>query len=155
MADIVSKSKRSIMMSGIRSKDTRIEVGLRKALFARGVRYRKNVQSLPGKPDIVISKYSAAVFVHGCFWHMHDCGLFKIPATRGEFWESKIAGNRKRDEKNKEALFFLGWRVAVVWECALRGRKEEEIDSVAKTVIAWLASKNRYLEISGSCVSIL
>mgnify|MGYP003784261023 FL=1 len=149
MVDIVSASTRSKLMSGIRSKNTKIEVVLRKALFARGLRYRKNVQDLPGKPDIVVPKWKAVVFINGCFWHMHDCKLFKMPDTRRDFWEEKIKGNRVRDEKNKERLFGLGWRIAIVWECALRGKNEQKTAEVADALLLWLSSGDEYLEIDG------
>lgn len=136
-------------MSGIRSKNTKIEVVLRKALFARGLRYRKNVQTLPGKPDIVVAKWKAVIFINGCFWHMHNCKLFKMPETRRDFWEEKIQGNRTRDEKNKEKLLSLGWRIAIVWECALRGKNEQKTAEVADALLLWLSSGDEYLEIDG------
>ncbi|WP_367339801.1 very short patch repair endonuclease [Aminivibrio sp.] len=150
MVDIVSASTRSKLMSGIRSKNTKIEVVLRKALFARGLRYRKNVQTLPGKPDIVVSKWKAVIFINGCFWHMHNCKLFKMPETRRDFWEEKIQGNRARDEKNKEKLLSLGWRIAIVWECALRGKNEQQKAEVADALLLWLSSGDQYLEIDGN-----
>ncbi len=149
MVDIVSSSTRSKLMSGIRSKNTKIEVVLRKALFARGLRYRKNVQTLPGKPDIVVAKWKALIFINGCFWHMHNCKLFKMPETRRDFWEEKIQGNRARDEKNKEKLLSLGWRIAIVWECALRGKNEQKTAEVADALLLWLSSGDEYLEIDG------
>lgn len=149
MVDIVSSSTRSKLMSGIRSKNTKIEVVLRKALFARGLRYRKNVQTLPGKPDIVVAKWKAVIFINGCFWHMHNCKLFKMPETRRDFWEEKIQGNRTRDEKNKEKLLSLGWRIAIVWECALRGKNEQKTAEVADALLLWLSSGDEYLEIDG------
>ncbi len=149
MVDIVSASTRSKLMSGIRSKNTKIEVVLRKALFARGLRYRKNVQTLPGKPDIVVPKWKAVIFINGCFWHMHNCKLFKMPETRRDFWEEKIQGNRARDEKNKEKLLSLGWRIAIVWECALRGKNEQKTAEVADALLLWLSSGDEYLEIDG------
>lgn len=122
MTDIVDRETRSRMMSGIRSKNTRIEISLRKALFAQGFRYRINDARLPGKPDIVFPRHRAVVFVHGCFWHGHDCALFRLPASNTEFWQSKIEANRVRDKRVCHELAVLGWRVAIVWECALRGR---------------------------------
>lgn len=122
MTDIVDRAARSRMMSGIRSKNTHIEVKLRKALFAEGFRYRINDARLPGRPDIVLPRHRAVVFVHGCFWHGHDCALFRLPASNSEFWRGKIDTNRARDERVCRDLAAQGWRVAVVWECALRGR---------------------------------
>lgn len=104
------------MMSGIRGKNTKIEVLVRKGLFARGFRYRINDKKLPGKPDIVLSKYKAVIFTHGCFWHGHDCHLFKWPSTRPEWWRSKIDGNRERDNQVRRLLEEAGWRQCHVWE---------------------------------------
>lgn len=125
-------------MSGIRSKNTRIEVSLRKALFARGFRYRINDARLPGKPDIVLPRYRAVVFVHGCFWHGHDCALFRMPASNTDFWRAKIDANRVRDERACGELAALGWRVAVVWECALRGRTRLADGVAACMLSGWL-----------------
>jgi DNA mismatch endonuclease (patch repair protein) len=109
------------MMSGIRARDTKPEVLVRKALFRAGFRFRLHRRDLPGSPDVVLPGRRVAVFVHGCFWHAHDgCRYAKIPATRREFWESKLAGNVERDERAREALLSAGWRVLVVWECATR-----------------------------------
>lgn len=120
MTDIVDQETRSRMMSGIRGKDTKPEMLIRKALHARGFRYRLHVSGLPGKPDIVFPRYGAALFVHGCFWHGHDCRFFRLPATRQDFWARKISGNRDRDQRQLDALREQGWRVLVVWECATR-----------------------------------
>lgn len=138
MTDIVDRATRSRMMSGIRSKNTRIEVSLRKALFARGFRYRINDARLPGKPDIVLPRYRAVVFVHGCFWHGHDCALFRMPASNTDFWRAKIDANRVRDERACGELAALGWRVAVVWECALRGRTRLADGVAACMLSGWL-----------------
>lgn len=135
------------MMSGIRARDTRIEVAVRKALFARGFRYRLNVQRLPGRPDLVLPRYNAAVFIHGCYWHGHDCGLFRLPSTNREFWQTKINSNRERDLRNAAALRAAGWRVAVVWECALRGRGEDAVCKVAHNLARWLAGQRGSIEI--------
>lgn len=138
MTDTVDRATRSRMMSGIRSKNTRIEVSLRKALFAQGFRYRINDVRLPGRPDIVFPRHRAVVFVHGCFWHGHDCALFRLPASNTDFWRAKIDANRKRDERACRELAALGWRVAVVWECALRGRTRlADVDAVCM-LSGWL-----------------
>jgi DNA mismatch endonuclease (patch repair protein) len=119
--DIVSTSTRSRMMSGIRGKNTKPELAVRRYLHARGFRYRLSVRDLPGRPDVVLPKYRAVVQVHGCFWHGHvSCRFATRPATRPEFWAAKIDGNIERDHRSSAALRALGWRVAVVWECALR-----------------------------------
>ena len=124
MADIVSKETRSRMMSGIRGKDTKPEIELRHALFARGFRYRLHVKRLPGTPDIVLPRWRTVVFVHGCFWHGHDCEYFKLPATNRDFWVKKISGNRTNDILQRKVLAHGGWAVVTVWECSMRGVKE-------------------------------
>jgi len=120
MADIVDKETRSRMMSGIRGKDTKPEMIVRRALHKAGYRYRLHVKDLPGKPDIVLPKYKTVIFVHGCFWHHHDCKNSKWPKTREEFWRKKIEGNVARDKKAYAELEKLGWKVIVIWECQIR-----------------------------------
>ena len=121
MADVFEKDKRSEIMSHIRSRNTKPEVALRKALFALGFRFRINDKRLPGKPDIVLPKYHTVVFVHGCFWHGHDgCKYAYKPKTNSVFWETKIQGNKERDERVKKTLELEGWRVLVIWECEIK-----------------------------------
>jgi len=138
LADIVSPEVRSRMMAGIRGKDTKPELALRKALHARGFRYRLHSDHVPGKPDIVLPRYNAVVFVHGCFWHGHDCYLFRLPGTRVDFWREKIGRNRTRDEAVSEELSGLGWRQLAVWECAIRGRNRIGLEAVVDQTAAWL-----------------
>ena len=149
MTDVHSPEVRSRNMSAIRSVDTKPEVWLRKLLFSRGFRFRKNVNNLPGKPDIVLPKYRAVIQVNGCFWHGHNCSLFKIPATRTEFWLEKINSNKNRDKKNNEALESSGWRVLTVWECALRGRSKLTPDNLEKQLTEWLTDGQASMNISG------
>jgi DNA mismatch endonuclease (patch repair protein) len=121
MTDVVDRATRSRMMSGIRARDTKPEIIVRKYLHAHGFRYRIAPKGLPGKPDIVLSKYHTVVFVHGCFWHGHSgCDYFVWPRTRHEFWRAKINSNRSRDRRAIKALLGDGWRVGVVWECETR-----------------------------------
>lgn len=120
MADNHTKEVRSMNMSHIRSTNSKPEEIVRKYLFSKGLRYRKNVKSLPGKPDIVLPKYKTAVFVNGCFWHHHDCGRFVWPSSNEEYWRKKIDGNVERDKKNRDALEKMGWRVITIWECELK-----------------------------------
>ncbi len=136
MTDIVDPQTRSRMMSRIRGRNTRPEVGLRRALHARGLRYRLHDRRLPGRPDIVFPRFRAACFVHGCFWHRHSgCRYATTPATRAAFWAAKFEANVIRDARNRLDLLAVGWRVAVVWECALRGRG---YDSMAEALHEWL-----------------
>lgn len=120
MADNHTREERSQNMSRIRSTDTKPEEVLRKALFAKGLRYRKNVRSLPGCPDIVFSKYKTVIFVNGCFWHKHDCPRFVWPTSNQEYWIPKINRNVERDKQNEQALAELGWKTITVWECELK-----------------------------------
>lgn len=134
MTDVVDAATRSRMMSGIRGKDTRPELQVRRFLHAQGFRFRLHDKRLPGKPDLVLPKWKTVVFVHGCFWHMHDCRYFKLPGTRTEFWREKLAGNRARDEATRQQLEALGWRVLVVHECALRDSPQAALDVLATSL---------------------
>ncbi len=113
-------------MSHIRSTNSKPEETVRKYLFSKGLRYRKNVRTLPGKPDIVLRKYKTVVFVNGCFWHKHDCGRFVMPSSNTEYWSKKISRNVERDKVNKELLEKDGWRVIVIWECQLKKKNAEQ-----------------------------
>ena len=148
MADVVDPATRSRMMSGIRGKNTRPELLIRKALHARGFRYRLHCD-LPGKPDICLPKHRAVIFVHGCFWHGHGCHLFKWPKTRPEFWRAKIDRNCQVDRAAEERLLEGGWRVAIVWECALKGRERRLLPDLIDQLAEWLQGSRTKLEISG------
>lgn len=150
MADIVSSAKRSQMMAGIRGKNTKPEIAIRTKLHALGFRYRLHVKDMPGKPDIVFPKYHAVIFVNGCFWHGHDCSLFKMPTSRTEFWMDKISRNKETDDSAIQALKKSGWRVGVVWECSIRGRKRHNLEDVTEACAAWLISDVHYFEIRSS-----
>ena len=153
MADVVSASKRRQMMSGIKSRDTKPELLIRRGLHQRGFRFRCNVSNLPGKPDIVLAKYRAVVQVHGCLWHQHECHLFKWPCAddpvKAEFWKKKITGNRSRDQRQLFELINRGWRVAVVWECALKGKQRIATDDLLKQLGNFLLSSTSIFEITG------
>jgi DNA mismatch endonuclease (patch repair protein) len=139
MADIVDRQTRSRMMASIRGKDTKPELALRRGLHALGFRYRLHVQGLVGRPDLVLARHRAVVFVHGCFWHRHEgCRFATSPATRAEFWSDKFAGNVARDANAQETLGAAGWRVAVAWECALRGASRQQAAIAA--IAEWLRS---------------
>lgn len=137
------------MMSAIRGKDTRPEMTIRKGLHAAGFRYRLHDRRLPGKPDLVFPKHRAVVFVHGCFWHGHDCHLFRLPATRSDFWRGKIEGNVERDRLVSGQLREQGWRIATVWECALKGKARMPIEDVLRRLASWLQGSADSLEIRG------
>ena len=126
MADTHSKEVRSRNMSHIRSTNSKPEEIVRKYLFSRGLRYRKNVRSLPGTPDIVLKKYRTVVFVNGCFWHHHDCGRFVWPATQTEYWRTKIDRNTERDKENYDLLTAQGWQVLIIWECQLKKKVSDK-----------------------------
>lgn len=132
MADNHTKEARSQNMSHIRSKDTKPEEKVRKYLFSKGFRYRKNVRTLPGCPDIVLSKYKTVIFVNGCFWHKHDCPRFVWPSSNKAYWIPKIQRNVERDELNKQQLISMGWNVLVVWECQL---KKKTIESTMNKLV--------------------
>jgi len=149
MADIVDHKTRSRMMSGIRGKNTRPEIRIRSLLHRHGFRFRIHVDSLPGKPDIVLKRYRAVIFVHGCFWHAHHCHLFKLPSTRTEFWQKKIEGNRGRDTVNIKVLKDSGWRVLTIWECSLKGKTRLEESELVEKINGWISGKRPNCEITG------
>ncbi len=150
MTDIVSTTVRSRMMSNIRAKDTKPELIIRKGLHAAGFRYKLHDRRLSGKPDMVFPKWQAVVFVHGCFWHEHDCHLFRLPATRTEFWQDKITGNKKRDQKAVETLEKSGWRIGTVWECALKGKTRLPLVDVIGALTGWLRGSGSQFEVRGA-----
>lgn len=150
MADIVSEKKRSEMMSGIRGKDTKPELIIRKGLHRSGYRYKLHDSQLPGKPDLVFPKYNAIIFVHGCFWHKHDCHLFKWPSSRKQFWKDKLLGNEEKDKENNQELRALGWRILLIWECALKGKTNLYTSTVLESAAEFLESDKEFLEIRGA-----
>ena len=126
LSNEISSEKRSKIMSHIKGKETSIEIKVRKYLYLHGFRYRKNDKSLPGTPDIVITKYRAAIFVNGCFWHKHDCGRFVWPSSNTEYWIPKINRNVERDKQNHKKLIDMGWKVLIIWECELKKNVREK-----------------------------
>jgi DNA mismatch endonuclease (patch repair protein) len=136
-------------MAAVRARDTKPELMIRRALHGAGLRYRLNVRDLPGKPDIVLPRYRAVVFVHGCFWHRHECDLFRWPESRTEFWREKLDANAARDVKAADALEEAGWRQAVIWECALKGRKKRNFQDTMQRLIAWIRSDEQAITIGG------
>ena len=149
MTDIVDQQTRSRMMSGIRGQNTKPELLIRKGLFALGFRYRLHSPGLPGKPDIVLKKYGAVIFVNGCFWHGHDCPLFKWPKTREAFWRAKIEANRQRDDAALAELTRSDWRVLTVWECAFKGPARIGALAAISSTDRWLRSDRKVAEVRG------
>lgn len=133
--DVVDAATRSRMMKGIRSKDTRPEMTVRKYLHARGFRYRLHARDLPGSPDIVLPKYRTAILVHGCFWHRHaGCKYATTPANNAERWQQKFHANTERDVRKESTLRAAGWRVIVVWECELRHGAEKRLQQLVDEI---------------------
>ena len=127
MSDIFSFQKRSDIMSKIGGKNTKPEILVRKFLFSKGFRYRINVKTLPGKPDIVLPKYKTVIFINGCFWHGHNCKKGKLPSSNLDFWREKISNNKSRDDKNSDLLIKLGWKVIIIWQCEISNVNNREI----------------------------
>jgi DNA mismatch endonuclease (patch repair protein) len=153
VADIVSPKVRSRMMAGIRSKNTKPELIIRKGLHRKGFRFRLHDKGLLGKPDLVLPRYQAVVFVNGCFWHGHDCQLFRIPATRTDFWKQKISKNKENDKIATVSLSDDGWRIATVWECALKGKGKIKEDDVIEMLSSWLKSEECTISVRGNNLS--
>lgn len=149
MADVFSKKKRSQIMSKIRAKDTKPEIWLRKELHRLGFRYRLHDTKLPGKPDLKLAKYNAVILIHGCFWHGHNCRLFRMPKTNKDYWNKKILNNKKRDDINREELHEKKWRILIMWECAIKGPEKKQKDHLISEIIQWLHSNQYYKEITG------
>ena len=152
MVDFVDKQTRSRMMSAVQAKNSKLEYEIRRCLFTKGFRYRKNERRLPGTPDIVLPKYTTVIFVHGCFWHYHGCARSKIPDSRGGWWQTKLEGNRKRDARNTEELLNRGWRIVTIWECSIRRSGtdwQKSLEDVCLQVIRFLRSDCVSIELSG------
>lgn len=138
MADVHDKATRSKNMRAIATRDTAIEKRLASLLERLGLTFRVQDAALPGRPDFVLDEYRAVIFTHGCFWHHHECYLFKVPATRTEFWLEKIGKNVVRDNRDSALLREQGWRVLIVWECALRGRLKLTDDALGERLEEWI-----------------
>ncbi len=149
MTDIVTAEVRSRMMSGIRGRNTRPEILVRHGLHRGGFRYSLHPSGLAGKPDIVLHRWRAVVLVNGCFWHGHECHLFRWPGSRRKFWKAKIGRNRSRDEEVREQLAAAGWRILVIWECALKGPGRRPLEEVLKEASRWIRRGNSFHEIKG------
>ncbi|WP_346205598.1 very short patch repair endonuclease [Aeromonas salmonicida] len=149
MSDIVNPETRSRFMAGIRSANTKVEVQIRLLLHQAGFRYRLHNAALPGKPDLWLARYRAVIEVNGCFWHGHDCHLFKLPSSRTDFWQAKIASNRARDARHLVELEQLGIRRLTIWECALKGRLRHDPERLLLVISWWLTSGVSHGEIAG------
>ena len=138
MADVFDSIERSRVMSLIRSKDTKPELRIRQGLHRRGYRFRVNVRTLPGKPDIVLSKYRTVVQIRGCFWHGHSCHDGHLPKTKREYWIEKLSSNTRRDARNDRRLRNLGWSVIVIWECQCMSNSkcQKSLDRIARFLSA-------------------
>lgn len=144
VADVMTPAQRSALMSRISGRNTKPELMVRALLWRRGFRFRLHGKQLPGHPDIVLPRWNTVVFVHGCFWHYHDCPLFRLPATRPEFWKDKLEQNRLRDTRTVAALRERGWRVGVVWECAVR----LDAEGVAALLEDWIRGKGARIDVA-------
>lgn len=142
MADVVDKATRSRMMAGIRGKNTKPELVIRSALHRRGLRFKLHDAALPGKPDLVFPKFGAVVFIHGCFWHRHECQYFKWPRSNKAFWRSKLLGNVRRDAVMLSALENAGWRVCVLWECGLKQKNIAVLDRIHEQIAKWIRASD-------------
>lgn len=147
MADVHDPATRSRNMAAIKQKDTRPELLIRRSLYKAGFRYRLHAADLPGKPDLVFPKYKAVIFVHGCFWHQHQCGMFHWPKSRTEWWVSKITANRAHDEAVQDKLRELGWRVLLVWECSLKGKSRYPGTQLIELICDWLRRGSSFSEL--------
>lgn len=149
MVDVLTKTQRQLNMSRIRGRDTKPEMLIRRGLHARGFRYRLQDRNLPGRPDIVLPRYKTVILVHGCFWHGHDCPMFRLPATRREFWAQKIAANQVRDIRTREALLASSWRVMTIWECSLRGKGRWTIEAVLDACTTFICGSQTNMSVAG------
>ncbi len=149
--DTVDTKTRSKIMSKVKQKGTGSELRLRKALHAKKFRYRVNVKKLPGSPDLVFTKYKAVIFVHGCFWHQHKgCKYATMPSTRTEFWNAKFKANIERDKKSIQSILDMGWRVLIVWECALKTKEKSKFIELIDSIASWINSNITMKEIGKS-----
>lgn len=155
MADVHDKATRSKNMRAIGTRDTAIEKRLADILTEQGVTFRAQDATLPGRPDFVVDDYRCVLFTHGCFWHQHNCYLFKVPATRTAFWLEKIGKNVVRDKRDCDKLQALGWRVLIVWECALRGREKLSNDALSERVIEWICGGGATAQIDTQGIHLL
>ena len=155
MSDIFTPEKRSQIMGRICSKNTTPEIAVRQLVHSLGYRFRLHDTKLPSKPDIVLPRHRKVIFVNGCFWHGHNCHLFKWPKSRKEFWRDKIKSNMERDRKNEKIIIFSTWRVLKIWECALKGGQKREHDKLFQEINDWILSRNIKHSISGEEIKLV
>lgn len=149
MTDVVNAATRSRMMSGIQGKNTKPEIAVRSGLHRMGLRFRLDGSALPGRPDLVLAKHQTVVFVHGCFWHAHACDAFHLPDSNAAFWLAKLQNNVVRDSKRVAELRALGWRVLVIWECAVKISTAKDSTDLYRMAVDWIVNyDSSYLEIS-------
>lgn len=146
--DTVDPVKRSQMMANIRSKNTKPEMIVRSQLHRRGFRYRLHVKHLPGKPDLVLPRHRAVILINGCFWHGHNCSLYRPPKSRQEYWTQKITGNQQKDKRTVEELLRMGWRVCIITECAVRW-PNPSIEVLITRVIKWIEGAEKIYHEAG------
>ncbi|WLI77553.1 very short patch repair endonuclease [Kosakonia sp. H02] len=147
MADVHNKETRSKNMRAIATRDTAIEKRLAGCLESLGLDFRVQDATLPGRPDFIIDAYRCVIFTHGCFWHRHNCYLFKVPATRTDFWLEKIGKNVARDARDCTLLLEQGWRVLIVWECALRGKLKLSDNALGERLEEWICEGQQTAQI--------
>ena len=146
MPDVLSTAQRRLNMARIKARDTMPEMAVRRGLHARGLRFRLHRKDLPGRPDLVFPRHRVAVFVHGCFWHAHNCHLFQWPQTRSAFWREKLRKNRERDATALSSLEMRDWRVLTVWECALKGPGRLQLDYVLNRCEEFILDPSQRIE---------
>ncbi len=150
MTDILTTEQRKKNMNRVRSRDSSIEKAIRKGLHALGFRFRLCVKNLPGKPDVVLTKYHTIIFINGCFWHAHSCYRSKLPTTRADFWAKKLSENAARDKVNLKQLLDMGWRVAILWECSMRGKLRLDYCDILEDLTGFIFNNQlNYFEIIG------
>lgn len=152
MADTVPPEVRTRIMAAIKSKDTKPELAIRRGLHALGFRYALHTNRFPGRPDMILAKYRAVIWVNGCYWHGHGCGAARLPSSNESYWHPKIERTRARDISNAMAVEAAGWRHLTIWECALRGRGAIGLEAVLKRAAQWIVSGEGPAEIAGNSI---
>ena len=149
MTDVLTTEQRHLNMKNIKGRNTKPELLIRQGLHRRGLRFRLNNSNLPGKPDLILPRHGVVVFIHGCFWHGHDCPMFHLPETRREFWRNKIESTKIRDLKVHSELLVLDWRILTVWECSMRGKNRMPPDSLIDSCVDFIHSQARTQVLTG------